>query len=142
MQRLLVALFLLTGCTERPPPPPAEISFKRDIEPVFVQHCAAAEGCHGVKPTDHVDLTLTKNRAYDELVNMAAENRAGAMRVDPGNLANSFLVAKLAGNLGNKEGKPMPLDPETGATPDVSPLPNRFLKDVLEPWIRAGAKNN
>lgn len=142
MRSALCLLAVFAFACKSEPPKPKEVSFSRDIEPVLDKQCASANGCHGPKPTHSVDLNLSAGRSWDELVGMASETRPGALRVQPGDVANSFIINKLSGKLGPKEGKTMPLDPETGVSPDRSPLPDRFLKDVLEPWIAQGAQKN
>jgi hypothetical protein len=131
----LLLIVLPLGCT-RPSP---GISFERDVKPVLVKQCASAEGCHGDKPTDSVSLDLRPDAAYSELVGAKAEARAGWLRVSPGNPDASFLLEKLRGRLGAAEGKPMPIDAETGAPLEPSPLPPGYL-NLLDRWISAGAE--
>ena len=38
--------------------------------------------------------------------------------------------------------KTMPIDADTGAPVEPSPLPLEFIADVLSPWILAGASEN
>lgn len=121
---------------------PRTPSFRRDILPVFDRHCSSAKGCHGAEPTDSVDLDLRAVPAYAQLVNHPAEARKGALRVKPGDIAASFLVDKLKGAVGAREGKPMPIDADTGAPIEPSPLPPVFIAKVLGPWILAGAPEN
>jgi hypothetical protein len=131
--------------------PPAEVkeqpafrtvSFRNDVYPVLAKNCATAEGCHGNRPTESVDLDLRAGAAYGQLVGTTAEARKGVLRVEPGDSAASFLVDKLAGSLRSGEGKPMPLNVETGAPLSPSPLPPDFIEHILKPWIQAGALNN
>jgi hypothetical protein len=114
-------------------------SFHRDVLPVMVKQCASAEGCHGERPTDSVKLDLRPDAAYSELVGVRAEAREGWLRVTPGQPDASFLLDKLSGRLGRGEGKPMPIDEETGAPIEPSPLPEGYVEHVLVPWIRSGA---
>jgi hypothetical protein len=109
---------------------------------VLVRHCASAKDCHGDEPAESVKLDLRAHAALGELVNTPAELRAGAVRVKPNDPGESFLIAKLTGFLGAKEGKSMPLDPDTGAPMSPSPLPSGFIEDVLAPWIASGAADN
>jgi hypothetical protein len=132
-----VSLLIVAAACTRPAPAP---SFHRDVLTVMVKQCASAEGCHGDKPTDSVSLDLRPDAAYAQLVGVKAEAREGWLRVAPGNPDASFLLDKLTGRLGAGEGKPMPIDPETGAPLEPSPLPPRYVDGVLVPWIRAGAK--
>jgi hypothetical protein len=81
-------------------------------------------------------------RAFHDLVSVRAKTRAGAIRVVPGEPSSSFLLDKLTGNLAFEEGKPMPLDPDTGAPLRTSPLPAGFVESVLTPWIVRGAPSD
>ena len=141
MKRAAVALLLL-ACKKPAPPPPAGPSFAHDIQPVLERMCARARGCHGAEPTDSVTLDLRAAAAWRELVGHPAEARPGAMRVKPGAPDESFLVAKLRGRLGPREGKPMPIDASTGAPVVPSPVDSAYIDWILAPWIAAGAPNN
>jgi hypothetical protein len=129
------ALLAVAACV-KPAPQPA---FRREVLPVLVKQCASAEGCHGEKPTDSVHLDLRPDAAYAELVGAPAEAREGWLRIAPGKPDASFLLDKLGGRLGHGEGKPMPIDAETGAPIEPSPLPPGYVEKVLVPWISAGA---
>ena len=143
----LAKFFLIAGvgvaacrsrAARRDPAPPAG-SFYADIEPVLARYCASAEGCHGERPTHSVSIDLRPGRAYAALVSAPAKIRAGVVRVAPGAPDKSFLLDKLTGALAFGEGKPMPLDPDTGAPPETSPLPNGFVDRTLRAWIVRGA---
>jgi hypothetical protein len=140
-----IALLLVGGCQSKPPPapaPPPPPSFRGEILPVFLRACAHADGCHGAKPTDSVDLDLRADAAWAQLVGRTAQARPGALRVKAGDPSASFLVDKLTGVLGPREGKKMPIDEITGAPIEPSPLPADFLAGALRRWIAAGAPNN
>ena len=139
---LVAASVLVAACRSRPSnqsPPAAHPSFHADIEPVLARYCASAEGCHGERPTHSVSLDLRPGQSYAALLSAPAKTRAGAVRVLPGAPERSFLIDKLVGPLAFGEGKPMPLDPETGAPLETSPLPAAFIDGVLKPWISRGA---
>lgn len=102
-------------------------------------HCASAEGCHGDRPTDSVELDLRPAVSWHALVGRRSIIRDGGQLVAPGDAARSFLLAKLTGELRYGEGKPMPLDPQTGAPPARNPLDPAFVDGVLRPWIARGA---
>ena len=126
-----------------PPPPPAAIpSYSRAIAPVLERMCATARDCHGADPTLDIALDLRRGSSYAQLVNRPAQARAGAMRVKAGDPAASFLVDKLLGKLGPREGKQMPLDAQTGAPIVPSPIDRGYIDSILTPWIAAGAPNN
>jgi hypothetical protein len=147
-------LFLLTGllaCKRSPgaaaeaptaaPGLPAGPSFRKDVLPMLATTCAATDGCHGADATDRVNIDLREPAAYRTLVRRPAELRPGALLVDPGNPAKSFLLDKLTRRLAEGEGKAMPLDPKTGRPMDPSPL-GGFLERALIPWIEQGAQDN
>ncbi len=90
-------------------------------------------GCHsGAAPAGA--LPLDAARAFDALVGVRPDNPAarsrGLLRVDPGNLANSFLWLKVTGQQGPGEGVRMPKG--------GPPLSDAKL-DALRRWILAGA---
>src|SRR6185503_14231226 len=49
---------------------------------------------------DSAGLNLTHDVAYDQLVNRPAQNKAGAVRVIPGDPDNSYVIQKLEGKPG------------------------------------------
>jgi hypothetical protein len=129
----VLALLLLAGCRK------PHASFSHDVWPVLQQQCAQAKGCHGDEPTDSVSLDLRRDRAYAELVGHPAQARKTALRVSPGHPEASFLVDKLTGTLGPREGKRMPIDENTGAP--TTPLSPDFIAK-LKDWIAARAPND
>jgi hypothetical protein len=138
-EQLRAAVVSEPASARRPETPP---SFRRDILPVLARHCAAARGCHGDEPTESVALDLRAGSAYGELVNHVSTVRREMMLVAPGDPATSFLVYKITGALGAHDGKPMPLDPDTGAPLDPNPLAGDFVDRILRPWIVAGAPDD
>ena len=120
----------------------ANPSWSKDIMPHLRDGCAAAKGCHGDEPTDSIELDLRPSAAYVQLVGRTASARPGALLIAPGQPDQSFLVAKLTGHLGSKEGKAMPLDVETGAPKLPTKEDEAFVREVLVPWILAGAPND
>jgi hypothetical protein len=80
------------------------------------------------------DLVLERAVAYDELVGRAPDNAAaraaGLSRVAAGNLASSFLLKKLSGELAPEEGERMPLDAGQLEEADI---------ERIRAWIAAGA---
>jgi hypothetical protein len=140
VKSLALALALL-GCTHEPSAPQVP-SFRRDIAPVLEKHCTAKE-CHGADPAPDVSLDLRAPFAYRQLVGVPAEmGETRRSRVVPYDVYGSFLVHKLAGPSGTREGKKMPLDPQTGESVIQSPLPPRFVDDVVAKWIEDGAPDN
>jgi hypothetical protein len=120
----------------------AAVSFRLDVAPVLASSCAAADGCHGPDPTHRVRMDLREGAAYLSLVGRPSELRPAALLVDPGHVERSFLVDKLTRNLPPKgEGRPMPLDPQTGSVAEPSPVEG-FVRKTLTAWIAQGAPNN
>ena len=138
-------MFILLAVACRDPSPadaggPAPVSFQRQIAPLLEQSCAAERGCHGDEPTHSVSLDLREAAAAHSLVDRPAKTRPGAVLIAPFDVPNSFVLDKLDGRLGPKEGKRMPLDPETGAPVTVPSVRAAELRLLLEEWIRAGAR--
>jgi hypothetical protein len=133
----------LRALAEDAPPAPAGagISFRQEIRPVLAATCASSEGCHGIDPTHRVHLDLRESASYRALVGQPSELRAGALRIDPGHPAQSFVVDKLTHNLKKGEGRPMPLDPHTGNAMDPNPVES-FVWKTLVAWIAQGAPDN
>lgn len=135
---MLLLLALPASCRRAEP----GVSFKRDVQPVLVRGCAAADGCHGAAPTDSVSLDLRADAGYAQLVGVDSEGRPGTPRVAPGAPGSSFLLDKLRGTLRGGEGKSMPIDADTGAPIVPSPLPPGYVEQVLAKWIAEGARDN
>lgn len=111
----------------------ASESFAALYEDVFVPHHCV--DCHGSKAPGALDMS-TVDVAYEQMVGVAAAGGAcvasDAMRVDPGNPAESLLIQKLQGHDASGRavcGKPMP--PEVAlAAEDI---------DRVRSWIANGA---
>jgi hypothetical protein len=132
----------LRAMAEGAPAPAQAVSFRHDVAPVLASTCASSEGCHGADPTHRVSLDLREGAAFAALVSRPSELRSGALLVEPGHPAQSFLVDKLTRKLAPKgEGRPMPLDPQTGNAQDPNPVEG-FVWKTLVVWISQGAANN
>jgi hypothetical protein len=136
-----IARGLPLGHLARPGAALRPLSFRHDVAPVLARTCAGSDGCHGPDPTHRVRLDLREGAAHAALVGQPSELRAGALRVEPGHPARSFLVDKLTRHLARGEGRPMPLDPQTGNIQDPSPVEG-FVWSALVPWIAQGAADN
>ena len=92
----------------------------------------AVSTCHGSTRAGNLDLR--PGAAYASLVGIAPDNAAaraqGLQRVKPGDVAGSFLSAKVHGTLGPDEGSPMPLSGD--------PLTEKEIA-LIDAWIAAGA---
>lgn len=99
---------------------------------VFDRRCTSG-ACHS-SATRAGGLSLVAGDAYDGLVNADPDNPtargAGFVRVKPGSPDESFLVAKLTGDLAPGEGAMMPLG--------APALPEDEL-DLVRRWIASGA---
>lgn len=117
-----------------------------DLEPTFssvqsqIFEAADSSGrkacvdCHtNVGRSPSAGLNLTHDMAYDQIVNVAARNKAGAVRVIPGDAENSYLIHKMEG-LPGIAGIRMP----SGSSP--------YLTDgqilIVKRWIATGAPRN
>jgi hypothetical protein len=108
-------------------------TFDQIQQTIFTPVSCARSTCHNVQQAPH-DMSLSPGEAYDDLVGVPPANfvaqSAGKLRVDPGNVANSFLVQKLRATLALGEGDPMPLG--------LKRLSENAIR-VVEEWIAAGA---
>jgi hypothetical protein len=99
---------------------------------IFTPTCARST-CHNVAQGLH-SLSLSAGEAYANLVGVPPVNfaaaAAGKLRVDPGNVANSFIVQKLRGQLVTGEGERMPLGLRAQRDMNIQ---------LIEQWIAAGA---
>jgi hypothetical protein len=126
---LILSSFLLQSCYKDIGPveetsniPLEEVSFSKDVQPVFNQYCIS---CH----PNSGNLNLTQGNAYGELVNVNASGYSGVL-VIPGDSENSILYKKIDGS--NLYGSNMPLG---------TSLPANQIA-IIKKWIDDGAKNN
>lgn len=95
-----------------------------------MRSCSAA-GCHsGARPKEN--LSLEAGKAYDNLVDVPAQECSGRRRVVPGDPNASYLVQKLLG-VDVCQGTQMP---KAGQA-----LPPAEL-DTINAWICSGATRN
>jgi len=106
------------------------ISFVGDIEPLLASNCALA-GCHSPPQIQH-GLDLRVGKAYESLVDTAAQQCGAGLRVNPGNPGDSYLLDKLLG-VDLCEGFQMPLNTTPLAPADI---------ELISGWICQGAMNN
>jgi hypothetical protein len=99
---------------------------------VLTDRGCAVSTCHGSTRAGNLDLR--PGAAYASLVGVVPDNAAarakGWLRVKSGDVAASFLSAKLHGTLGADEGSRMPLDDD--------PLTEKEIT-LVDAWIAAGA---
>ncbi len=97
---------------------------------VILQRSCATYGCHA-GPELVTGLDLSSGQAYGDLVNVPSFEAAGLDRVKPGAAANSYLIAKLAGE-----------QESVGGAGDRMPSPFGLSADELDlitAWVNAGA---
>jgi hypothetical protein len=140
---LLLAAVLVAGCDQSlsqlaGPSPNLEPTFASIQANIFESTDAAGRAacvtCHtSTGRTPSGGMNLNHDVAYDQIVNVASRQKAGAVRVIPGDSENSYIVHKVEGRSGIV-GRRMPF---AGAP---------FLTDgqilILKRWIAIGAPRN
>jgi hypothetical protein len=135
----LIAICLVpVGCGDEkalptevsPPPggPDSTATFTRVQNEVFTQKCALS-GCHlGPASAAQEGLVLSGSSAYDNIVNVRANQNFSIFRVTPGDPQSSYLWRKIT------PGQPITGDrmPQTGS---ISEAERRLVTD----WILRGA---
>jgi hypothetical protein len=93
----------------------------------------ACVGCHtntGRNPSG--GMNLNHDTAYDQLINVPARGKPGAIRVIPGDAENSYIIHKIEGRAGIAGGR--------------MPFNGPFLADgqilIIRRWIAIGAPRN
>ena len=149
LKRLLYVSFLLAvtiglvACDEKlssiagptPSLEPTFSSIQRDIFEATDSSgrtpCATCHTSTGRNPAG--GLNLNHDVAFDQMVNVAARGKSGAVRVVPGDPTNSYVIQKLLGTSGIA-GRRMPFN---------GPL---YLTDgqveILQRWVTIGAPRN
>ncbi len=120
-------------------PPPQQVSFSTQLVPLFTNTTDGCikTGCHGsINPQQGLDLTAAK--AYNDIVNVAAQQTAtcssgSEMLIAPGDPNHSYLIAKLQGSGNCFTGSRMP----KGETAFTSTQIQLFID-----WTLNGAPNN
>lgn len=111
-----------------------EVSFSRDIVPMFVESCTACHTGEAAR-TGSSNLNLTPAFAYGDLIRVLS-NQVGTMaRVMPGDPDNSYLLHKLMGTqaeVGGR-GQQMPRGAEPWTAEQI---------ELVRLWIAQGAPNN
>lgn len=107
-----------------------EVSFTRDIVPIFKRNCVA---CH-LTGTEAGGLSLQPRAAFRFLVGVPS-GESKLLRVKPGSPQESYLVHKLAGT-----------QAQVGGSGERMPLGNDPLADaqltLIRTWISQGAKQD
>jgi hypothetical protein len=134
---ILAAGILMTGCQGEVNVPSApsgdEISFARDVQPIFTRQCVS---CHTAgSPTSTfagLNMVLTQGNAFDSLVNQPSGQRDDLTLVVPGDAESSLLWLKVSSN-----------NPPVGSTMPLlgAPLTGDELATIRD-WINQGAEDN
>lgn len=106
-------------------------TFQQVSSQILTPACTSCHTDDGRSPAG--GLNLKAAAAWANLVNAASSEKAGAVRVIPGDADNSYLVQKLIGAAGIV-GLRMPRN----GPPYLTDAQVQFVKD----WINAGALNN
>ena len=113
---------------------PTFSSIQRDIfETTDVAGRVACVGCHtNVGRTPAGGLNLLAGVSYGNLINISSVQRAGVLRVVPGNPDASYLAQKIDGTPGII-GRRMPFN---------APYLSEGQILIIRSWIEKGAQNN
>jgi mono/diheme cytochrome c family protein len=125
-KQLALAVVAITALVAVAAPP--EVSYSKDVQPIFDKACVE---CHGAKKAK-AKLNLDAAVALKSLVDVPSEQVPGTVRVKPGDPEQSYLWLKLDHR--SKEGDGMPKG-MFGA----KKLPQAEL-DLIKAWIAGGAK--
>jgi hypothetical protein len=113
------------------------VSYNRDVKPIFVNLCidchapGAATGYDFANPFDPTTGIIRRMNSWWSADGTGSKEM---LIVDPGNVANSFLIRKVDGSmLGDHDGGPMPA---------VFPPLSQAEVDNITKWITDGAKND
>lgn len=116
-------------------PAPTDATFTTVYNEVFVGAGCANSSCHGSNLGAGNLSFQTQQRAYEELVGVAAMGdpceSTGLLRVEAGAPENSLLMDKIS-NTEPVCGDPMP----------ISSMLDEEQIDMIRSWIQAGAKND
>ena len=131
---MIALLTSLAACAGDGPPSSTPGSEYGQIQRTIFDRSCNSSSCHSTA-TRSGDLSLAAHESYAELVGVPPNNTAafekGLLLVAPDDVAASFLVAKVTGDLGDFEGVLMPIG-EPALSPDEIAM--------IELWIENGAQ--
>lgn len=110
-----------------------KVSFARDIQPLFTEHCIRCHVTGGFANNSGIPLRLLNGVSYDLLVNKKSAQDDSWYLVLPGDSAGSLLYHKVS-SPNPPVGRMMPWD-------NVDPLSTEEV-ELIRTWIDEGAKNN
>jgi hypothetical protein len=99
----------------------AEVSFTQHVLPIFEQHCLK---CHGGENPEG-ELRTEEGLSLKSYEDIMAGSQNGSV-VEPGNIADSYLIEQITTGRMPKEGDPL--------------LPTEI--EIITAWVEAGAPNN
>jgi hypothetical protein len=126
IQTAMLALALCAAC-DGGEPQPAPPTFTEVHERVLQVSCVFAT-CHKGGPSPAGDLSLERDEAYANLVDVPSSVVDGEIRVVPGDPEASYVIDKLTATM-PADGDPMP--------PDAALEADRI--ELVRAWIEAGA---
>ncbi len=131
------------------PPPGSDVSFSRDIQPIFNAGNCATAFCHGSPLA--APMSLEEGRSYASLVGASSCEAPGLKRVEPNSSATSYLVLKLEGTQADvlAAGGCTTCSFQSGSVADCglqmprgfAPLDTSLIR-LIRDWIDQGAKDN
>lgn len=106
---------------------PGEFVHYAPVGDLFASRCALT-GCHAALAPQE-NMTLTAAAGYGQTVNVPSSQQPGLDRIEPGDLAGSYLFRKVDGGvISGSTMPPAPLTPLSGSE-----------RDLIERWILDGA---
>jgi hypothetical protein len=107
--------------------PGEELSFAADVYPIIMANCS----CHLFGPPPAGLSMANVDTAYTNLVGVASTQQPSLLRVEPGNVDDSYLYQKITGT----QADPGPLNQQM---PTAVPLSADDIMTVAD-WIAGGA---
>ena len=110
----------------------ADPSFATNIQEIFSRRGCNSGSCHGTAAQEGLQLRNAAE-SYANLVGISSNQFPQLSRVEPGNVADSYMARKVDPSVGSISGDRMP---QGGAALDAIDVSN------IKNWITQGAKNN
>jgi hypothetical protein len=106
-------------------------TFSGSVQPIFTDNCMPChEGAMAERGQD-----LSEGNAYDNIVNVEAVELSSMDRIEPNDVANSYLIHKVEGTHRDVGG--------SGARmPQGGPFLSPETIDVIKGWVEAGCPND
>lgn len=110
-----------------------QMAFHEIVDEILGESCATSF-CHKPDPPPAAPMSLEPDKAYAQIVDVAASQKPAMKRVVPGDPANSWLVIKLRAGSASAHG--------TTRMPLNKPQLTEEQIDQIEQWILRGAPND